>query len=111
MKPATAEHRCPPRTVAYLHGILRNALAQAVRDELLARNPVTLVRPPRHRSPTITPLSVPEAEQLLTVTSQDRLAALWLVLLTLGLRRGEALALRWKDLDLEAQTVTISRSL
>jgi integrase len=99
------------RTVAYLHGILRNALAQAVRDELLPRNPVTLVRPPRHRSPTITPLSVADAQQLLAVTSQDRLAALWLVLLTLGLRRGEALALRWKDLDLEGQTVTISRSL
>ena len=110
-EPAARGRPLSARTVAYLHGILRNALAQAVRDELLPRNPVTLVRPPRHRSPTIVPLSVDEAQRLLTVTSQDRLAALWLVLLTLGLRRGEALALRWNDIDLDNQTVTISRSL
>lgn len=99
------------RTVGYLHGILRAALAQAVRDELLVRNPATLVRPPRHRSPTIVPLTVEEAGRLLAVTSNDRLAALWLLLLTLGLRRGEALALHWDDLDLDGSTVAISRSL
>jgi len=99
------------RTVAYLHGILRAALAQAVRDELLTRNPATLVRPPRHRSPTVVPLTVDEAHRLLAAASNHRLAALWLLLLTLGVRRGEALALHWNDLDLDAGTVTISRSL
>jgi len=99
------------RTVAYLHGILRAALAQAVRDELLTRNPATLVRPPRHRNPTVVPLTVEEAHQLLAAAGDHRLAGLWLLLLTLGLRRGEALALHWDDLDLDAGTVTISRSL
>lgn len=99
------------RTVAYLHGILRAALAQAVRDELLSRNPATLVRPPRHRSPTVVPLTVDEAHRLLAAARDDRLAALWLLLLTLGLRRGEALALHWDDLDLDAGIVSISRSL
>jgi len=99
------------RTVAYLHGILRAALAQAVRDELLTRNPATLVRPPRHRSPTVVPLTVDEAHRLLAAASNHRLAALWLLLVTLGVRRGEALALHWDDLDLDAGTITISRSL
>ena len=99
------------RSVGYLHAILRNALAQAVRDELLTRNPATLVRPPAQRQFAVAPLTVGEARQLLASTSRDRLAALWLLLLTLGLRRGEALALHWDDLDLERNTVTISRSL
>jgi integrase len=100
-----------PRSVAYLHAILRNALAQAVRDELLPRNPAVLVRAPAQRPPTVVPLSVDEAQQLLAVTDRDRLSALWRVLLTLGLRRGEALALHWDDIDIDNQTITIRGSL
>ncbi len=99
------------RTVSYMHAVLRNALGQAVRDELLARNPAALVRPPAQTATGIVPLSVDEARQLLTVTDADRLSALWLVLLTLGLRRGEALALHWNDIDLDERTITIRRSL
>ncbi|MGO9873187.1 MAG: site-specific integrase [Acidimicrobiia bacterium] len=48
---------------------------------------------------------------MLEAAANDRLRALWLVILSIGLRRGEALALRWDDLDLDAGTVTIARSL
>ncbi len=99
------------RSVAYLHAILRNALGQAVRDELLPRNPAILVKPPTNRPPAISPLTVAEARQLLDTTQHDRLAALWLTLLTLGLRRGETLALHWDDIDLDNRTVTIRRTL
>ena len=57
------------------------------------------------------PLTVDEARQLLAVTNNDRLSALWLTLLTLGLRRGEALALHWDDIDLDRTPSRISRSL
>ncbi len=100
-----------PRTVAYLHAILRAALADAQRDELTARNVATLVEPPAVRRPPVVPLTIEEASAVARATAGSRLAVLWLVLLSLGLRRGEALGLRWEDLDLEGGTVTLRRSL
>jgi integrase len=91
------------RTVAYFHAVLRKALADAVRDELVGRNVAALVEPPIVRRDPVRPLSAEEARSVLR--------ALWLVMLSVGLRRGEALALRWDDLDLEVGTVTIGRSL
>ena len=95
-----------PRTCAYLHGILRAALADACRDELLARNAATLVRPPRPRTPAVTPLSIGEARTILTATAGDPLYALWVLLLGVGLRRGEALALHWDDLHLDPTLIS-----
>jgi integrase len=99
------------RTIQLAHATLRRALNDAVRDELIPRNPALLVRPGRVPRKSIEPLTRDEAKALLAVAAQDRLFALWLVLMSLGLRRGEALALRWPDIDFEAGTVTVSRSL
>jgi integrase len=99
------------RTVAYFHAVLRKALADAMRDELVGRNVAALVEPPVVRRAPVQPLTADEARRLLETAANDRLRVLWLVMLAVGLRRGEALALRWDDLDLDAGTVTISRSL
>jgi integrase len=99
------------RSVAYFHAVLRKGLSDAVRDELVGRNVAALVEPPIVRRQPVQPLSVDEARRLLDAAGNDRLRVLWLVLLALGLRRGEALALRWSDIDLDAGTVTITRSL
>src|SRR5262249_15404037 len=99
------------RTVSYAHAVLRNALNDAMRDELVPRNVAALVEAPTARPLEVQPLSEDEARQLLATAAEDRLRTLWLVLLSLGLRRGEALGLRWDDLDLDEGTVTIRRSL
>ncbi len=99
------------RTVSYLHAILRTAPAQAERDELVQRNVAALVEPPVVRRAPVVPLSLAEARRVLEAALGSRLAVLWLVLLSIVLRRGEALALRWEDVDLESGTVTIRRSL
>lgn len=99
------------RTIQLAHATLRRALNDAVRDELVPRNVALLVQPGRILRTTVAPLTMAEAKALLATAAEDRLFALWLVLVSLGLRRGEALALRWSDLDLEARTVRISRSL
>lgn len=52
-----------------------------------------------------------EARKLLDVTRQDRLHALWVVLLMLGLRRSEACALTWDDIDFATRTLRISKSV
>jgi integrase len=59
----------------------------------------------------VQPLTADEARKVLEAAASDRLRVLWLVMLAVGLRRGEALALRWDDLDLDAGTVTVRRSL
>jgi integrase len=115
-KPRAGADPIPPvllssRTVQYFHAVLRKALADAVRDELVGRNVAALVEPPVVRREQVKPLTADEARAVLVAAANDRLRALWLVMLSVGLRRGEALALRWDDLDLEAGTVSIRRSL
>jgi integrase len=99
------------RTIQMAHATLRRALNDALRDELIPRNPALLVQPGKLPRSNIAPLTLAEAKALLATASTDRLYALWLVLMSLGLRRGESLALRWSDFDFEARTVRISRSL
>ncbi len=99
------------RTIAYVHAVLRAAPADAVDDQIVTRNVAQLVSPPRSTTKELQTLEDDELTRLLTAISSDRLRVLWLVLLGLSLRRGEALALRWDDLDLDGRTVRISRSL
>lgn len=99
------------RTVQYLHAILRSALSTAVHDEVLARNVMTLVKAPRVQSEEVRPLSPDEARSFLTHIRGNRLEALLTVAVSLGLRQGEALALRWSDVDLEAGTLRVRFAL
>lgn len=100
-----------PRTVTYMHAVLRRALADAVRDELVSRNVALLVSPGKAPRPRVVPVTDIEARALLAAAADDRLRVLWLVLLSLGLRRGEALALRWSAVDLDGGTLEVRASL
>jgi integrase len=97
------------RTVRYVHAVLHAALAQAVKWQQLARNPATLVALPRpiRREPRV--LDPEQAARFLAAAAQDRDHALWALLLTAGLRPGEALALKWSDLD--GHRLRVQRSL
>jgi integrase len=103
--------RLSPRTTAYAHGVLRNALADAVREELVFRNVATLVRPPAVPKPHREPMTADEAATLLKAADHDALGPLWLLLIGTGLRKGEALALRWTDVDLDERTLTVARAV
>lgn len=100
-----------PRTVNYLRAILRRALGQAVKWGTLPRNVATLVDPVRGKAAEITPFTLPQARQFLAAASGDRLEALYAVAVALGLRQGEALGLRWQDVDLSAGTLTVRYAL
>ena len=82
-----------------------------MRDELLARNVAALVRLPAGQNRPAQQPSEEEVGKVMRVAVADRLAALWLTILGLGLRRGEVLALRWSRVDLDASTVTIAAQL
>ncbi len=100
-----------PKSVRYLRGTLRNALNVALRWGLVARNAASLVVGPRMEYHEILPFEPNEARRFLTVVKGHRLEALYTVALTLGLRQGEALGLRWQDVDLDMGYLKVTKQL
>lgn len=99
------------RTVAHIRGTLRTALNDAVRLDIVERNVALRTDAPRREESNREPFTVEEAREFIAATSVDRLGALYRLAVTLGLRRGELLGLRWSDIDLEAGTLRVSRTL
>ena len=100
-----------PRTVQYVHRTLSKALKQAVNDGLLPRNAAASVKPPQPHSEELRPLDLEQVRAFLMTVSSDRLQALYVVAVSAGLRQGELLGLRWEDVDLEAGTLQVRRTL
>ncbi len=99
------------RTVAHCHATIRRALNIAIKWDLIPRNPATLVTAPKCQRHEITPFSPEQARTFLHAVKGHRLEALYSVAMALGLRRGEALALQWEDVDLPAGTLTVRATL
>ena len=100
------------RTVRYIHTILHRALKDAVDDGLLPVNPADKAKPPTAKQAAAPEMKVWDAEQLRTFLERDdELRPAWVLLAMTGMRRGEALALRWGDVDWTADTVSIRRSV
>jgi integrase len=98
-------------TVQKVHHILHKALAQAVRWDLIARNPTDNAKAPTPTSKEMHPLSASEARKLLEAAGGDRLEALYVLAIHTGMRRGELLGLKWSDVDLENSRIGIRRTL
>lgn len=100
-----------PRTVAYHHAILSEALEQAVRQDELARNPAKLVDPPRPARPELSTLTVDSVPRLLSAAAQSEYHQVLLTAIFTGARVGELLALQWRNVDLDNATMTIVATL
>ena len=102
------------RTVRYLHTIISRVLRQAVKDGLLLRNPADAATPPTAGEAKAPEMTCWTAAQLAAFVGwsaeHSQHHALWHVLAMTGMRRGEALALRWRDIDLDVGRVSIRRS-
>ncbi|WP_314416556.1 tyrosine-type recombinase/integrase [Streptomyces kroppenstedtii] len=105
------KRRPSARTVQYIHAVLRSALQQAMREELIARNVARIVETPTVESKEVRPLDAAEVRLLLKTAQPHRLYALWLLLVSTGLRRGEALGLTWSDINLTAGTLRVRRNV
>ena len=97
------------KTVRYTHTVLRQALEQAVKWRLLSHNPTTLVSLSRQRRKEMRALDPEETRRFLEAATGDRWSAIWMLLVTTGLRPGEALGLKWSDL--EGNRLRIQRTL
>lgn len=100
-----------PRTVGYIRAVLRAALEQAVRWNLLATNAAKHVSAPRAVKFEVRPLSSEEARKFLEHVTGHRLEAVYSVGIAMGLRLGEVLGLRWADVDLERGTLRVEQAL
>ena len=100
-----------PKTVKYIHTTLHRALRQAVRWGLVPRNAAAEADPPKVITPEMRPLSPIQARTLLQAASGNRLEALYVLAVSTGMRQGELLALAWEDVDPEARTVRVRRTL
>ncbi len=98
-------------SVQHCRRTLDAALSDAVEQGLIPRNPVRLATTPRYSPSEIQPYTLEEMAALLAAAAGTRNAVRWTLALALGLRRGEALGLRWADVDLDAGTLTIRRQL
>ena len=103
-------------TIRMTYTVLRSVLDTAVRDRLIAENPAVAVKRPtasrradgrdeaRH-------LSTDEVRRVLDAAEGTRYAAPLALIAATGLRRGEALAVRWRDVDLDAGTLAVTGTL
>jgi integrase len=80
-------------------------------DGLIPRNAAAPVKPPRPRREEIRPLDREQVRTLFETARGDRHEAMYIVAVTAGLRRGELQGLRWQDVDLEAGTIQVRRTL
>jgi integrase len=102
-----ASARIRQATFDVLHGALR----QAIKLDIIPRNPCDAVPRPRVARVVIRTLTPEQAKQFLGAAAEDRLYALYAVLIGCGLRLGEALGMTWPDVDLKRGTVTVRQQL
>jgi integrase len=102
-----------PSSVRRIHAVLHAALEEAVVGELIPRNPARHANKPKVRQEEIEPLNAGHARKLLDAARKagDRYEALYALCLLCALRQGEALALRWSDIDLDAGSLYVVRQL
>jgi integrase len=98
-------------TVRRIRAVLGQALTQAERWGMVARNVVEKTDGPRETRREGRSLEPGQVRQLLDTLESHRLGALYVTMLGLGLRRGEALGLKWSDVDFTRRTVVIKRAL
>jgi len=100
-----------PTTVLHHHRVLREALGQAVRWQIIPRNPADAVEPPRPARKEMRVLTAEQIDRLLETAKGTPLYMPILLAAATGMRRGEILGLRWQDVDLNAATVSVCRTL
>lgn len=99
------------RRIAVIRAVLHTALAQAFEWGAVGRNVADMVKAPRCTRYEAATLDVGQAKALLRTANRHRLGALFSVALAVGVRLGEALGLRWEDIDLKRGTLSVRQTL
>lgn len=102
-----------PRTRRHIHRILSSALARAVEQQLIPRNPCDVFkkRLPKVERREMATLSADQSAQLLDAVRHSHIYWPVLIALATGARRGEVLAIRWRNVDLDRGLIRVVESL
>jgi len=100
-----------PRTVGHMHRVLKQALSQAVRWELLTRNPAAAVDPPKVDWKPMQTYDLPQTADLIEAVRGTSMFMPTILAVLCGLRRGEICALRWRNVDLAGGQLSVVESL
>ncbi|MCL2579560.1 MAG: site-specific integrase [Oscillospiraceae bacterium] len=100
-----------PRSVQYVHATLRKALDRAYKMRLVSLNAAEFASPPKQIKPKVEVYNQTEVQTLLGAAKGTDMEVPVNLVVSLGLRRGEVLALKWEDVDFAKGTVAINRSL
>jgi integrase len=100
-----------PKTVRNTHIVLRRALQDSVRWNLVPRNAADLADPPRTSRVDMRVWSAEQLRTFLEVSVEHPLHVAWFLAGTTGMRRGEVLGLRWRDVDLDAGRLAVTRAI
>jgi len=106
-----AVDKLSPRTVAKHHRLLSQALKYAVRQGYLGRNPCELVDPPSWKGKTMRTLTPGEVGVLLETAEGNYFYPVFYTAVSSGLRQAELLGLRWRDIDLNMLSISVSQVL
>lgn len=96
-------------TAHQTHRTVRTALNEAVRRRHLTTNPAAIAKAPKLEEEEVEPYSIEEVQRLLLEAGKHRNTARWVIALALGLRQGEALGLKWEDVDFEVGVILVRR--
>jgi len=100
-----------PSSIYHVHATLRTSLNEALRRRHIVENPVLVARAPQLVEPEVEPLSVDDAKRILHAAEGRRNGVRFALALALGLRQGEAIGLKWEDVDADARNLAIRRAL
>lgn len=99
------------KTVLNTHRLLSRALNQAVKMQIIVRNPAQAVEPPRYRPKEMSLITDKQMDAFMEEIEGSPFREAFLLSIYTGLRRGELLGLRWRDINLEFATITVNQSL
>ena len=99
-----------PSTVHHMHRVLKHALKQAVRWQLLTRNPAEAVDPPKVERQAMQTYDMSQTATLIEAMRETRLHIPTILAVLCGLRRGEIAALRWRNVDLVRAQLAVVES-
>ena len=110
-QPELKEHGLSPRMVQCVHVVLNKALEYAVEEKLILVNPAKKCKIPKNTRKEMKILPETLIGPYLSAAKEHGIIAPMYLELTTGLRRGELLALRWEDLDVQNRTLSVNKSV
>ena len=105
------DDKLSPKTIKNIHGVLHNALRQAVKLQMIKTNPSEMCDLPRAYRKEIQPMEQEDIVQFLKALQEEKYARLYKVTLFTGMRQGEVLGLTWDCVDFENCTLYVNKQL